>query len=43
MSAIQLFTQDPDSEKRTPLGEICEAQLQFLLDHLEDRVRGRHG
>ena len=33
---IQLFTEDPESGEREPLGTITEEQLQFLVDHLEE-------
>jgi hypothetical protein len=36
MNSIQLFKQNPETLQRELLGQITEAQLQFLIDHLEE-------
>jgi hypothetical protein len=36
MSAIQLFKENPDTNKREILGTITENQLDFLVENLEE-------
>ena len=36
MSALQLFKQNFETSKLEPLGWITDAQLQFLIDNLEE-------
>jgi hypothetical protein len=36
MSIIQLYKEHPDTYKREILGAITEAQLDFLVDHLDE-------
>ena len=38
MSTIRLYRQDPDTYERKPLGIITEAQLDFLIDNLEEEL-----
>lgn len=36
MNTIQLFKQNPETGQRELLGQLTAAQLQFLVDHLEE-------
>ena len=36
MSSIQLYKEHPDTYKREILGTITEAQLDFLVDNLDE-------
>ena len=36
MSIIQLYTEHPDTYERQILGTITKAQLDFLVDNLDD-------
>ena len=36
MSPIQLYTEHPDTYEREILGTITEAQLEFLVDNVDD-------
>ncbi len=38
MTIIRLYKQDPDTYERKPLGIITEAQLDFLVDNLEEEL-----
>ncbi len=38
MSTIRLYKQDPDTYERKSLGTITEAQLDFLIDNLEEEL-----
>ncbi len=36
MSTISIFTTDPGTGERKPVGTITESQLGFLIDNLEE-------